>query len=162
MKTIYLFPHKYKKISGIAFVLSIVFLALLFIFPELHDNCPKVPVFAIAGDCDLVSGQESRLFDVHYFSWQYNVIVDEICITLLIISGLVFGFSKEKVEDEMVMSLRLNSLAYATYFNYAVVLFLYLFFYGLTFMKLWIFTLFSTLLFFNIRFQWVLHKYYKN
>ena len=102
MKKNYLFPNSFKlvglAITAIAFVALIIW-ACLENSPEF--KMPAVIEGDLLGDCD------------------YFCIADCGLITFIIpilITGLVFiGFSKEKIEDEFVMSIRERSLVWATY-----------------------------------------------
>jgi hypothetical protein len=77
---------------------------------------------------------------------------------LIILSGLVVAFSKEKLEDELISSIRLKSLVWATYVNYGVLLLAFIFVYDLSFLWIMIFNMFTILVFFIIRFNWQLRK----
>lgn len=153
MKTNYLFPTSCKKISGTIFALSL--LGLLCNFFLNADNTVQLQVNAKV--LALIS-DDSRLNSTHYFVWTENDVLDEIVMTLFIVSGLIFAFSKEKIEDEMVSKIRLESLVWATYVNYAVLLFCILFIYGLAFLDVMLYNMFTLLLFFIIRFHWMLFK----
>ncbi len=153
MKTNYLFPNSYKKISGTIFVLLLLGLLVNFFLneDETVQLQVKAKVFALISD-------DSLLRSTHYFIWTENNIFDEIVMTLFIGSALIFAFSKEKIEDEMVSKIRLESLVWATYVNYAVLLFCILFIYGLAFLDVMLYNMFTLLLFFIIRFHWMLFK----
>lgn len=164
MNTRFLFPYKLKKISGIIFFITLILCFLMLIDYSVFSKInPNLPVFAIAGDGIPVSGVNTGagLLGTHYFSLIYNEILDEILFVVLVISGLIYAFSKEKSEDEMIMKIRLDSLAWATYFNYILLLICYLFFYGFPFLKIMVIAMFSNLLFFIIRFRWVVFNYNK-
>lgn len=164
MKTKYLFPYRFKWISGAVFLISFISLIMLLIDSDIFSKInPEVPVFAIAGTGEVVfdSATKTTWFPVNYFTFIYNNILDEILLFLLIIGGLIFAFSREKIEDEMIMKIRLDSLAWATYFNYVVILFCYLFFYGFSFLNVLVAAMLSNLLFFIVRFRWVIYTYNK-
>jgi hypothetical protein len=149
MKTSYLFPHRYKSLSGIVFWVSL----LLFIFIMFGDNAELIQINTTV----------FALTDTHIsFGLTENNIVDEILFTFLIISGLMYAFSKEKTEDERVQKIRLDSLVWATYFNYIIILLCYLFIYGIDFLNVMMVALFSHLLFFIIRFRWMLYQQNKS
>lgn len=153
MKTSYLFPYRFKKISGIVFWIALVLLCSYFLSYVNDENLfqkIKSNVFAII---DTSFGSESV-----YFGITQTEILDEILFLLLIISGLIYAFSKEKTEDEMVSKIRLDSLVWATYFNYLVILFCYMFVFGFAFLNVMMVALFSHLLFFIIRFRWMMYK----
>lgn len=151
MKTSYLFPYRFKKISGFLFWISLLLICGYVMFDNYGNFEIKTKVFAIVGDTGLLGGSE-------WFNWVENSIVDEILFILLIASGLVYAFSKEKTEDEMVSKIRLDSLVWATYFNYIIILLCYMFLYGFAFLNVMMIALFSHLLFFIIRFRWMMYK----
>jgi len=77
---------------------------------------------------------------------------------LLIISLFFIAFSKEKNEDEFIAKIRLESLLWATYINYAVLIIAILFVYGGSAFWVLVYNIFTILLFFIIRFNWVIRK----
>jgi len=150
MKTNFLFPNVFKKPSLIVWLLSLAGLVFVLNFNDDEAVQLQAKVFALMNE----EGFKSPF----YFSWIKNNILDEITMTLFIVSGLIFAFSKEKTEDEMVAKIRLESLVWATYVNYAVLLFCILFIYGLPFLNVMMYNMFTLLLFFIIRFHWMLYK----
>lgn len=152
MKTRYLFPHKFKLLSGIVFcTTSLLLIYSLFDQSVFDDIVINRKVFAIA-DPGLFS--EST-----YFGVIENNIFDELVILLFVASGLVFAFSKEKAEDEMTANIRLESLAWATYANYIVFLLCVIFIYSLAFLQVLMFAVFTHLIFFILRFNWKIYKF---
>jgi hypothetical protein len=152
MKTNYLFPHKFKWISGALFALSVVILIIWTIEPDIFNDLEiKSKMFAIA--------ETSFMGDNIYFGIIDTNILDEILMATVILSGLVFAFSKEKIEDEMTSKIRLESLAWATYANYLIFLFCVLFIYGMIFLNIIMFAFFTHLLFFILRFNWEIYKF---
>jgi hypothetical protein len=80
-------------------------------------------------------------------------------ITLLVLVGLfLIAFSKEKIEDEQIVQLRLDSLRWAIYLNYAILLFSLVFTYGGDSNHILMLNIWLPLLFFILRFQWVLFR----
>jgi len=53
---------------------------------------------------------------------------------LFILGAVMVAFAKEKHEDEFIAKIRLESFLWATYINYAILLFSFLFFFGIGFM----------------------------
>lgn len=147
----YLFPHRYKKWGLIVFVPS-----LIIGFLAARDSMGFSPdwldfeVFTIY--------LKDFLGDEVIFGFIPNNILDEIMGVLIIISGLVLAFSREKVEDELISSIRLKSLVWAVYFNYAVLLLAILFVHDISFYWVMMFNLFTVLVFFIIRFNWQLYR----
>jgi uncharacterized membrane protein len=79
-------------------------------------------------------------------------------ILLMVIGLLLVAFSKEKIEDEQISQLRLDSLQWAVYFNYLVLILTAVFmkwndFRDILYLNLWV-----PLLFFIIRFRWVIFR----
>jgi len=153
MKLNYLFPSTYKKIGLIILIPSLIFGLITVIYdlePEILDlNVPAIFVNDIMG--------EEKLMGL-----TNNNILNEICGTLLIISLILVAFSKEKQEDELIAKIRLESLVWATYLNYGILLFAMLFVYELSFLWVMIFNIFTILLFFIIRFNWQVMKLNKS
>lgn len=152
MKTSYLFPYRFKKISGFLFWVTLIVLVYGFLNSStvLENQLFQSKVFAIA-DTGILS--ENTILGI-----TENYILDEILFILLIISGLIYAFSKEKIEDEMVSKVRLDSLVWATYFNYILILLCYMFLFGFAFLNVMMIALFSHLLFFIIRFRWMMYR----
>jgi len=159
MKTSYLFPHRFKAVSGVVFVTAFMLLLGYFIFNLESRFNLTTQVFALIGDTGF-GGGGSLLGDQVYFKWIENDIADEILITLVIASGIVFGFAKEKHEDEMVQAIRLNSLAWATIANYSILLFCCLFIYGFTFFNVLMAAMFSQLIIFIVLFRFKMYRFY--
>jgi len=101
------------------------------------------------------------LSGTQFFEKIQNNILDELIFCLLVVSGILVGFSKNKVEDEMVSKIRLESLVWATYLNYVILFIGILFIYGTKFLSMLYINIFSLLFFFIIRFHWKLYQYNK-
>lgn len=125
-------------------------LGILFLLYNSELSLFDAKVFAIA---------ESALFSgTKYFAVTDNNILDEIASILLILGALFIAFSKEKSEDEFIAKIRVESLVWATYVNYAILLLAVLFIYDLSFLWVFVFNMFTLLLFFLVRFNWALYK----
>ena len=90
-----------------------------------------------------------------FFTIQENSIVDELITISIIIGGLIVGFTKEKIEDEFIYKLRKDSLVWAIIFNYVVLLFATLLIYDLAYFDVLIFNMFTPLIFFIVRFNFL-------
>ncbi len=90
------------------------------------------------------------------FGFISNNILNEILGVLAIISGLMIAFSKERVEDELISKIRLQSLVWATYWNYGILVLAFLFVFDLSFFWVMIFNMYTVLIFFIIKFNWSL------
>lgn len=103
--------------------------AILFI-PSYNDNIfhIKSKVFAFVAQYPLGKSM--------YFTWLEDELSNEIITALFIISGIILAFSKEKLEDEFIQSIRLKSLLYSTYFTYIMTLIAVFFTYGVPFLSI--------------------------
>lgn len=153
MKTTYLFPHSLKAISGILFVISFILLVCFYAFDNFGQFELKAKVFAIIGNDGFLGNND-------FFGWIENSILDEILMVFVVTTGIVYAFGKEKNEDEMVQSIRLHSLAWATIANYTILLFCYLFIYGMPFLDVLMGAMFSQLLIFIILFRIKMYRFY--
>jgi len=150
MKTRFLFPNAFKKPSLIVLVIATISMIIISNFNDALDLHLMVKTFAF------ISNQAFE--DPLYFNWFEDDIFPELIGIVLILSGLVFAFSKEKTEDEMISKIRLESLVWATYINYAVLLFCIVFMYGFSFFNVMIYNMFTLLFFFIVRFHRMLYK----
>jgi len=152
MKTRYLFPHRFKLfgwiIFGIGMVLGIILSLNDFEYPDWSAN-----VFPLIGEKEgsILTSNASR-------SWSVNNIADEIASLMIIIGGILVAFCKLKDEDEYSATIRTESLIWATYVNYAVLILSIVFVYGMPFFNVLIYNMFTILLFFIIRFHYLIFK----
>lgn len=149
MKTTCLLPNKYKRLGWIIFILGLL-LGISFYGFGFQDNILVTNVFSIYND--------PFIGNPGFFKIVENSILDELTSLLIIIGGFIVGFSKEKVEDEFIYKLRSDSLVWAIIFNYIVLLFAIIFVYDLTFFNVLIFNMFTPLIFFIIRFNFLKYK----
>ncbi|NND79668.1 MAG: hypothetical protein HKN53_07210 [Maribacter sp.] len=149
MELTYLLPYRFKKVGWSLFIPSVLLGLLTLIYdwaPEFLD----VNVFGIFID-EIVGTKK-------YFGFVFNNILNEILGVLVIVSGLMIAFSKEKTEDELISRIRLQSLVWATYWNYGILILAFLFVYDLSFLWVMIFNMYTILVFFIIKFNWSLVK----
>ena len=149
MMTNYLFSNRFKKIGWVLFIPSLVGAILISIYEPEFDFL-NLKAFAIFNDDFFNSKRFFYLID--------NNLADEILCVLLIVGGILVAFSKEKIEDEMVTKIRLESLVWATYVNYAVLLVCVIFIYGMPFLTVMMYNMFTLLFFFIVRFYWMIYK----
>ena len=150
MKNLFLFPNKYKILGWILFIPAFIASLVISIFDINIDNYFVVKVFAFADTL--------ILNDNNYFGISENSVLDEVILFCLIIGGILIGFSKLKIEDEFTSKIRYESLVWATYLNYGLILFFTLFLYGLSYLNVLFFNTFTLLLFFIIRFHYSIYK----
>lgn len=122
----------------------------MYLIYESHISLFDAKVFAIAGD--------ALFSETTFFYITENNILDEMASILLIMGALLIAFAKERFEDEFISKIRLESLVWATYVNYAILVLAIIFVYDLTFFWVLVFNMFTLLVFFLVRFNWALNK----
>lgn len=150
MKSRYLFSHKLKPLGWILFSIGIVLGVILLINDFDFPNW-KMNVFSLIGSDDSFSTTKM-------FSWVTNNISDEVVAILIIVGGILVSFSKTKEEDEYIAKIRMESLIWATYVNYLVLLLAVILVFDMAFFNVMIFNMFTILIFFILRFHYVLYK----
>lgn len=149
MKSNYLFPHYLKRVGFVLLALGMT--ALL--YSILVSNTPDFMNFRV------YSVISQPIFeDVEFFSVVKTNFLDETIAGLFILGLGLISFSREKEEDEFITKTRLDSLVWATYLNYGVLLLTILFVYEGAFFTVMIVNMFTILIFFVIRFNWVMLK----
>lgn len=149
MKTNYLLANRFKRIGWFLFFPGII-LGIVSLISQSDINLFNIKVFAFV-EYDILS-------DTSFFSISENNVLDEIASVLLIMGTLLIAFSKEKSEDEFISKIRLESLVWSTYVNYAILLLALIFVYEMAFFWVLVFNMFTLLVFFLIRFNWALYK----
>ena len=149
----YLFDNKYKKISGLVFYLTSIIGLYLLITDKILD------LFTL----NVYSLFSESISDLTYGGgWIENGLGDEIFTTIIIISGLVNSFCKEKIEDELISKIRLESLTISLFISYGLVMLSTFLIYNLSYMYVLVFNLFIILILFNLIFRYRLYKHYKS
>ena len=140
MKSQFLFPNRMKPVGWAlfipSFILGVLNLYLKFEFEFLQLS---------------VSNQD-------LFKYGPQNLTDELALVGVIAGLMIIGFSKIKIEDEYVQKIRLDSLLWATYLNFGLVVLSTLFLYGDYYFDVLIYNLFTLPLFFVIRFHIYLAK----
>lgn len=153
MKNLNLFPYRYKKIGWIILIPSLLFgiAALLFNDCFSFENV-KIPVFYNSGFF-LAQGESKGFFEAIYVDAVVNI-----AGSLTLIGGMLVGFSKEKVEDEFISSLRLSAVIWSLLVSYTIVLLLFITIFGTLFFTMMIIAMYLPLLLYIFRFQYLLYK----
>ena len=146
MKTNYLLPNKYKKVGWILFLLVIFFYIILGI-TQYDGILFQTKVLSILN--------YDGYTDESFFKIITNDIKDEIIASLMILGGLLIGFTREKIEDEFIYKLRNDSLVWAIIFNYVILLITIVFIYDTDFFSVMVYNMFTPLIFFIIRFNFL-------
>ena len=139
MKSRFLFPYSWRKwgvvLFSIGLTLSLIHIVFDSYFSGLHHN------HTLAGKADL------------------RELVTDIILLTLICGLLLIAFTKEKIEDEHIAQLRLDSLQWSIYFNYiGLIICIVLITNWHMFIGIAAHFIFTPLLFFIIRFRWSVYR----
>ena len=149
MSTKLLLPNRYKKIGWII-LLPATIAGLLLAYYEFGAGWLWAKVFAIATD-----GKDDHY---KYFSLVYSNITNTVIGVLFIIGAMLVSFSKEKNEDEFIAELRLSSLLWAVCLSYILLLLAFVLVYGSPFLDVMVYNMFTILIIFIIRFNYLMYK----
>ena len=110
----------------------------------------EAPVFAVMSDEFLGNEQ--------FFAFVKNDLTDEILITLVVTGCMLTGFSRLTDEDEFTAKIRYESLAWALWFNFVLLMLATWLVYGLFYLQVMMLSMISVPLFFVARFHLMLYK----
>ena len=94
------------------------------------------------------------------FGWIENGLGDEVFTLLIIISGLVNSFCREKIEDELISRTRLESLSLSLFISFGLIIVSTFLVYSINYMYVLVSNLFLIILLFNLIFKFRLSKHY--
>ena len=134
MKTRFLFPY-YFKFVGLALIIVIHF-PIIHLLQLMHVQFDE---------------SDTSLFNYHHVFFVLTYV-------MIVIGLLMIAFSKEKIEDEHISQLRLDSLQWALYLNYAILVISLIFTNGMDTKDIMKLNLWVPLVFFIVRFRWVLYR----
>lgn len=149
MSTQLLLPNKFKKI-GWAILIPAFIAGLILCITDYQATWLKTKVFAIVNEEIFGKSQ--------YFSLIVTNITNTLVGVLFIVGAILVSFSKEKTEDEYISNLRLKSLQWSLLVNNLLLLFAFMFIYGTTFLSIMVYNMFTMVLIFIIRFNYILYK----
>lgn len=149
MKTTYLLPHKYKILGWVLLTLGILTYITSYI-SDYGSDFFKIKVLSLFNSGIDFSGEGGSFFKIIK-----NNILDEIISILIIIGGLLIGFTREEIEDEFIHKLRHESLVWAIIVNYTILIFTIIFIYDMAFFNVMTYNMVTPLLFFIIRFNFL-------
>ena len=96
------------------------------------------------------------------FGWIENGLGDEIFTLLIIVSGLINSFSKEKIEDELISRIRLESLSLSLFISFGLIIISTFLVFNINYMYVLVFNLFLIILLFNLILKFRLFKHYNS
>jgi uncharacterized membrane protein YczE len=149
METKLLLPSRFKKIGWFLFVPALL-AGIYLTITNAEPHWLNARIVCLASG-DFFNGAS-------FFSKVDTNLANTIVGVLLIVGALLVGFSKEKNEDEFIAKIRLSSLLWAVMVNYLLLLFAFLFIYETAFLNVMIYNMFTVLLIFIGRFNYILYK----
>ncbi len=144
-----LLPNKYKLI-GWCLMIPATILGLVLSFTDFEAFPIKAKAFAIFNNEIFGKSQ--------YLAFIETNITNTVVGALFIVGAMLVGFSKEKREDEFIAKLRLSSLLWAVWVNYILLLLSFFFVYELAFLTVMMYNMFTVLIIFIVRFNYILYK----
>ena len=152
-----LFSNRFKALSRFFFYFSFVFGVIYLVFLEGDEDLEALFTLTVPA---LLSDE---LFGKLSVGWQWveTMFLDEALSILIVISGILSGFFKEKHEDEYIDKMRNDSLRWSLFINYGVLLLTLLGVYGMVYLSFMFAQLFLILFVFNIIFDIKLFLHYK-
>nr|WP_299415854.1 hypothetical protein [uncultured Emticicia sp.] len=150
MEPRFLFPHRFKLIGWIIAIPSII-LGLFILIDDLRFDflTVKLPFKYFFADEFLSSDEKGNEFSIFNFT-------DEIATIGSIVGLLLIAFSKVKYEDEYVSKLRLESLQWAVYVNFFLLIMSTILIHGMSYYSVIVYNMFTPLIIFIIRFYYLL------
>lgn len=156
MKTNFLFPNNFRIIGWIMLIPAAV-LGALVLFNDFEFRFLDAKVLSLLPDSVNATPGVSK---TPFYLWiiKSDNITAELAGLLFIAGAIFVAFSKERIEDEYIMKIRLESLLWATYAAFAIQAFCLLFFYDFTFLKSMVINMFTILIVFIIRYNIILYR----
>lgn len=152
METKFLLPHACKKFGWILLILS----TLVWFYLQLagQEELPflETSVFSIAGSYFLTD-------NTAFFTVIKANITTTLIGSLFLIGGLGVAFSKEKIEDEFIAKLRLESFQWSFLINYILLFLAFVLIYGFDFFYVMIYNMFTMLILFIFRFHYLVVRH---
>lgn len=143
-----LLPNRYKTIGWFILIPSTI-LGIALVITDFEFFSFESNVFALLHDS---FGKQPRTGLI-----KTNIVPTAVG-ALFIIGALMVSFSREKMEDEFIARLRQTSLIWAVVVNYILLLFSMLLIYGVAFLNVMLYQMFTVLIIFIIRFNYLLYK----
>ena len=148
-----LLPHRFKKIGWFILVPATI-LGIILTFGDFDTEWFSTTVFAFFSD-EIKSGQFAE--GGKLFSFIHTNVTNTIVGVFFLVGSLLTAFSREKQEDEYIEKLRLSSLLWAVWVNYLLLLLAFIFVYGFAFLNVMIYNMFTILIIFIARFNYILY-----
>ena len=144
-----LLPNRFKKVGWLILIPSTI-VGIILACNEFGFDWLWARVFSIAND-----GKEGNYM---YCGIRNTNITNTVVGVFFIIGAMLVCFSKEKNEDEFIAEIRLSSLLWAVWVSYILLLIAFLFVYGSPFFDVMVYNMFTVLIIFIVRFNYIMYK----
>lgn len=144
-----LLPNRFKRIGWFILIPALI-AGILSSATGFELEWLNARVFSFFNDDIFESGK--------HFSFITTNVTNTLIGILFLAGALMVSFSKEKQEDEFIANLRLSSLLWSVWVNYGLLLIAFVFVYGLAFFSVMVYNMFTILIIFIIRFNYLLWK----
>lgn len=141
MKATNLLPYRLKRLGWIILLPALLLGVMVLYFD-----------FEIPG-LEVVIPYSEAIFSGKPFP---NNLTDEMVSIIVMISLILIAFSEERMEDEWVSKIRLESLQWSVYANYVLLILAIVLVYDMYFFQALIYNMYTILIFFILRFNYVL------
>lgn len=148
MNTLQLLPNRFKTIGWFIFIPSLI-LGVISLTGVMNFQI-NLPVIYNSGFFNDGQSGFLKTAEIDLFPNLFGI--------LIIIGGILVGFSKEKIEDEYISSLRLKSVFWSLIVSYSIVLLLFITVFGSLFLTIMILIMFLPLVLYIFRFNYLLLK----
>ena len=147
MESKFLLPNKFKMVGLIMFIPSAILgiLSMMNITYSIDITVFKIWTGNVLKD------------PTRFFIFQKEDFYNELLAILIIISLSLIAFSREKLEDEYINKIRLDSLLWAVIANYLLLMLTIIFIYGDPYFTILIYNMFTVLILFVARFNFILY-----
>lgn len=147
MKNSLLIPNRNKVVGWVVLLASVV-LGCFCLYNEFR--IPDFQIYRLPNN-----GEDSP------FSFADYNLTNELAIFGVTLGLLIIVFSKEKIEDEYIGVLRLKSLQWAVLVSYIVLLIINFSFYGIAFLMILVYNIWTIPIIFLVRFNYSLYRFRK-
>ncbi len=155
-----LISNKYKRLGMLLFSIGLI-LGIIYMYDNFEPNFLQYNF----GNHKLKMNEDSGvggLFSGNFLWGSAGNFMDEIIVLLVILGGCLWGFSREKEEDEYLSQIRLNALTWAFLINYLLVILCTIFIYDFWYLDVLIFNVVTPLIIFLSRYNFLLIKLKKS
>lgn len=152
----YMFAPVFRKIGYVLLSVALLFFVACMIWKELLDI--SYPMFSLTPGVMENFDEPAKFFNPRILNGGWF----EIFMTMMCVGCVFVAFSKEKVEDECITQIRMNSLIWSLLVNMVFVLISTLFVYGWSYLIVMAVYPFSTFFLFMIKYNISLYKFRKS